>query len=311
MSDHRFDSRPRVNRLPPNPQPGKGRFPPWLHRKLPKGGNLWKTGQAVGEQRLHTVCEEARCPNLTECWSRKTATFLAMGKECTRACGFCSIDFAAQPKPLEADEPDRIVASVKELGLRHVVITMVARDDLQDGGASQLVAIVQAIHAQCPDTTVELLTSDLGGNLEALDAVLQARPLIFNHNLETVRELTPRVRHKATYDRSLLLLAHAKRRGLQQFVKSGIMVGLGETESQVQQTLRDLAEAGVDTVTIGQYLQPTNRKLLVREFITPEQFATYATYGREVGIPHMYCGPFVRSSYNADLLKDELLHHER
>ncbi len=307
---NRFDVRPRVKkRLPANPEEGEmkgavktGRFPSWLHRKLPKGQNLWKTEDAIEGNRLHTVCEEAKCPNLFECWSRKTATFLVMGKECTRACGFCDIDFSKAPEPLEADEPQRVVDSVKKLGLKHVVITMVARDDVEDQGAAHLSEMQRLLRAECPETTVELLTSDFNGKWEALDLVLDEEPTVFNHNMETVRELTPRVRHTATYDRSLALLAHVKKRGKHRFLKSGLMVGLGETEEQIQETLRDLSEVGVDIVTIGQYLQPNKRKLLVKEFVTPEEFKQYETYGMEVGIPHMYCGPFVRSSYNADLL---------
>lgn len=309
QGQERFDNQPKVksgnklNLLPPNPEgEGGGRFPSWLHRKLPKGGNLWTTGAILEERRLHTVCEEARCPNLFECWSRKTATFLVLGKECTRACGFCDIDFSKEPKPPELDEPERVAESVDLLGLRHVVITMVSRDDLPDGGASHLAAIMRAIRTRSPEATIEVLTSDLSGNLEALDLVLAERPAVFNHNIETVRELTPRVRHKATYDRSLEVLSHAKRTGGQRFTKSGLMVGLGESEGQVHTALGDLKEAGVDIVTMGQYLQPNHHKLLVKAFITPEQFEQYAEYGRSIGIPHMYCGPFVRSSYNADLL---------
>src|ERR1700733_14168188 len=238
-----FDNKPKVkkqrlNILPSNPESGNeegavglGRFPSWLHRKLPKGGLLWKTGRILDENRLHTVCEEARCPNLLECWSKNTATFLAMGKCCTRSCGFCSIDFSKSPPPLEADEPDRIADSAIQLGLKHVVITMVARDDLEDGGAAHLVLIMEAVRKKIPYVTLELLTSDFHGNDDALDKVLQAAPEIFNHNVETVRELTPKVRHTATYDRSLRLLKRAKERRHRQsmFVKSGLMIGLGES----------------------------------------------------------------------------------
>ena len=308
---NRFDNRPRVkkrlNPLPDNPdKSAKGRFPSWLHRDLPKGGDLWATGQAVRGKRLHTVCEEAKCPNLTECWSHKTATFLVMGKECTRSCGFCEIDFNQTPIPPETDEPGRVAESVKELGLKHVVITMVARDDLDDGGAFHLVEIMRAVRATSSDVTIELLTSDFEGNQKALDLVIAEQPEIFNHNLETVRELTPRVRHKATYDRTLGVLDYvrSKRNGI--FLKSGLMVGLGETETQVQQALRDLHSVGCDIVTIGQYLQASRHKLRVKEFVTPEQFEAYAQYGREIGIKHMYSGPFVRSSYNAHLVFEEI-----
>jgi lipoic acid synthetase len=316
LNTEKFDNRPRVkpnrlNVLPENPEKmnpdkavGPGRFPSWLHRKLPKGDALWKTGRVLGENRLHTVCEEANCPNLLECWSKKTATFLVMGKECTRNCGFCSIDFSKKPKDLEADEPHRVADSVKKLGLEHVVITMVARDDLQDGGAQHLALVIAELRRQVPGTTIEVLTSDFSGNREALDILLEARPDIFNHNIETVRELTPRVRHKATYDRTLDVLRYVKAHTPHpdMLIKSGLMVGLGEEESQVYQTLQDLHRAGCDIATIGQYLQPGPHKLLVKAFITPEQFKKYEQQGRAIGIKYMYSGPFVRSSYNANLV---------
>lgn len=301
----------RLNILPKNPEVadpekavGPGRFPSWLHRQLPKGSNLWSTAGVLEENRLHTVCEEAKCPNLLECWSKQTATFLVMGKECTRNCGFCDIDFTKSPKPLEADEPQRVADSVKKLKLRHAVITMVARDDLPDGGANHLAAVIKEIRQQSPETTIEVLTSDLSGNFKALDIVLNAQPEIFNHNIETVRELTPRVRHSATYERTLAVLEYAKkhRANAQMFVKSGLMVGLGEERSQVETTLHDLKNAGCDIVTMGQYLQPNRRKLLVKSFVTPDDFKYYEEYGYKIGITHMYCGPFVRSSYNANLV---------
>ncbi len=286
-----------LNILPSNPQEGVGRFPSWLHRKMPKDSDLFKTKGILNKNRLSTVCEEARCPNLLQCWSEKTATFLVMGKECTRACGFCSIDFSKTPKEPEPDEPIRIADSVAALGLKHVVITMVARDDLPDGGALHLVRIMEAIRKCTPDTTIELLTSDLSGNEEALTTILEGNPEIFNHNIETVRRLTPRVRHKATYERTLKMLALAK--GRVRFIKSGLMVGFGEEVEEVHKVIEDLKAVGVDIVTIGQYLQPENHKLLVKSFVTPEQFDCYRLYGLSIGIPYMYCGPFVRSSYNA------------
>lgn len=315
-SQEMFDPKPqvknrRLNILPENPETldenkavGPGRFPSWLHRKLPKGGNLWKTADVMSENRLHTVCEEANCPNLMECWSQKTATFLILGKECSRSCGFCDIDFSKKPKPPEEDEPFRVADSVLKLGLRHVVITMVARDDLPDGGAAHLAKIVAQVRKTVPDVTLELLTSDFLGNHLAWDVVLESKPEIFNHNIETVRALTPRVRHTATYDRTLELLSYAaKNKKLDgMFVKSGIMVGLGETEEQVYETLQDLRNAGCEIVTIGQYLQPNRNKLLVKSFVTPEQFKKYEDYGYTIGIKTMYCGPFVRSSYNANLV---------
>ncbi len=296
----------KLNVLPDNPQPEEaekvvkaGRFPPWLHRRLPAGNALWETQKIVQANRLPTVCEEARCPNLLECWSKKTATFLAMGKACTRNCGFCDIDFDRQPKTLEPDEPHRLALSVQQLELKHVVITMVARDDLPDGGALHLTKIIQEVRRVNPEVTIEVLTSDFGGNREAIQMVLESRPDIYNHNLETVKSLTPRVRHKATYDRSLALLQQCSQFNPTLRVKSGLMVGLGERVEEIKESLRDLKAVGCQIVTIGQYLQPNRHKLLVKSFVTPEQFAQYAAYGKEIGIPYMYCGPFVRSSYNA------------
>ncbi len=299
----------RLNVLPPhaeqrheNAPVAVGRFPAWLHRRLPRGNGVEKTGHILLESRLHTVCEEAKCPNLLECWSRGTATVLVMGKSCTRNCGFCSINFAEKPKALEDDEPLRVAQSVKILRLRHVVITMVARDDLPDGGSAHLVRVMGEVRRCNPEVTVELLTSDFSGEKLAWQQVLSAAPDVFNHNIETVRELTPRVRHKATYDRTLEFLRYAvlHRQDRRLKVKSGLMVGLGEKEEQVYETLRDLKEAGCDIVTIGQYLQPDARKLRVKTFVSPEQFKKYEAFGYEIGLPHLYCGPFVRSSYNAD-----------
>jgi lipoic acid synthetase len=308
-----FDPIPKVknrklNILPQNPEKdedhkvvGPGRFPSWLHRKLPQGSNVWKTGQVLNQNRLHTVCEEAKCPNLLECWSKKTATFLVMGKECTRACGFCDIDFSKKPKPLEADEPQRVAESVLELGLKHVVITMVARDDLPDGGAKHLQEVIKEIRRQVQNVTIEILTSDFSGQLSSLDSLLEISPEIFNHNIETVRSLTPRVRHKATYDRTLSVLNYmSTNRTSHLLVKSGMMVGLGETENEVFETIKDLKSVNCDIITIGQYLQPNRNKLLVKAFVTPDQFKRYEEYGYSLGIKNMYCGPFIRSSYNAN-----------
>lgn len=227
-----------------------------------------------------------------------------MGKECTRSCGFCDIDFSKKPNPLDPDEPRRVAESVKQLGLQHVVITMVARDDQLDGGANHVAAVIEEIRKETPSATIEVLTSDFCGNQEALDAIINAEPEIFNHNIETVRELTPRVRHKATYDRtqSVLRYISQNKKKPNLFIKSGLMVGLGESEEQVQQTIKDLHETGCDIITIGQYLQPNRNKLLVKEFVTPEQFTKYEDYGHSVGVKHMFSGPFVRSSYNADLV---------
>ncbi|MGE0197546.1 MAG: lipoyl synthase [Simkaniaceae bacterium] len=295
----------KLNILPENPEKGsKGRFPSWLHRKLPRGSELSETNAILRKHHLNTVCEEAKCPNRLECYSNKTATFLALGKECTRACGFCDIDFSKHPKPPEKDEPLRIAQSVKALGLQHVVITMVARDDLADQGATHIAEIIHAIRKENPSATTEVLTSDFSGEEKPLDIVLNAKPEIFNHNIETVRRLSPRVRHRATYERTLKVLAYVKGQNKVPFVKSGIMVGLGETDEEVEETIRDLYAAGCEIITIGQYLQPNRNKLLVKAFVTPEQFKRYEQYGQSLGIKYMYSGPFVRSSYNAALLKD-------
>ena len=298
----------RLNLLPKNEEPsdetkacGSGRFPSWLHRSVQKGFNQDITGQILGENKLHTVCEEAKCPNLLECWSKKTATFLSMGKACTRSCGFCDIDFNKNPEKLEDDEPQRIADSVKKLGLKHVVITMVARDDLIDGGAQHMANIINEIRNTVENVTLEVLTSDFAGNRKSLDIVLQARPEIFNHNIETVKRLTPRVRHTATYERTLKVLSHANKNRLSPLtlIKSGLMLGLGETREEIQETLKDLYEAGCHIVTMGQYLQPNRKKLLVKDFIHPDEFKFFEDFGHSIGIKHMYCGPFVRSSYNA------------
>lgn len=289
----------KLNVLPPNPEEDIGRFPSWLHRKLPAGGALHKTGELLKKYGLNTVCEEAKCPNRFECYSKKTATFLALGKECSRNCGFCDIDFSKTPKGPEADEPKRIALSVKELGLKHVVITMVARDDLEDGGAAHIAAIIRETRQVNPGCTIEVLTSDFEGKHTSIDLVLNETPEIYNYNVETVRRLSPRVRHKATYERTLELLSYVMASGKTQFVKSGIMVGLGETQEEILETIEDLHRAGCAIITIGQYLQANRRKLLVKEFVHPDTFKQYEEYGLKIGVKYMHCGPFIRSSYNA------------
>lgn len=299
----------KLNILPDNPEDNLGRFPSFLHRKLPKGNELFETGDLVKKYRLNTVCEEAKCPNRMECYSKKTATFLALGSACTRACGFCEIDFSKNPLPPEEDEPERIAQMTKELGLKHVVITMVARDDLYDGGGAQIARIIRTVRKTNPGITVEVLTSDFNGNIGALDLVLLEEPEIFNYNIETVKRLTPKVRHTATYERTLSILEYASHKGRNQFVKSGLMLGLGETQEEVHEAIHDLHNAGVEIITMGHYLQPSKRKLSVKQFITPEQFKAYEEYGLSIGVPHMYCGPFVRSSYNADLFVKKHAEH--
>ena len=298
-----------LNQLPENPdkEQGLGRFPDWLHRDLPKGGSYFKTAQILQKYRLNTVCEEAKCPNRMECYNKKTATFLALGKTCTRACGFCDIDFSKTPKPPEKDEPLRVALSVKELGLFHAVITMVARDDLEDFGASHIEQIIHEIKKATPETTIEVLTSDFSGDFSALKKVLDAHPEVFNHNIETTRRLTPKIRHKATYERTLEVLSYAKNHGGSLYVKSGIMVGLGETPQEVEETIKDLYEAGCDIITIGHYLQASRLKLSLKRFVHPDEFKHYEQYGLSLGVKQMYCGPFVRSSYNADLFMKALV----
>jgi len=303
-----FQNRPKkkINTLPNKKEENsQGRFPSWLHRKIPKGKNGFQTSTILQKYNLNTVCEEAKCPNRMECYSKKTATFLALGKVCTRACGFCDIDFSKTPKLPDENEPERIAHSVKELGLKHVVITMVSRDDLEDEGSIYLAKIIDEVRKVNPQVTIEVLTSDFSGKESLINNVLLKKPEVFNHNIETVRELTPKVRHTATYERSLHVLKYAKGTNLSKYVKSGIMLGLGETKEQVKETISDLYQAGCDIITIGQYLQASRLKLRVKEFITPEDFKMYEEFGHSLGVKHMYSGPFVRSSYNASLFLDK------
>lgn len=297
----------RPNPLPENPDSNSGsslgRFPKWLHRPLPSQSPIMDTHEKVREGTLRTVCEEARCPNITECYSKKTATFLALGHECTRQCGFCSIAHSTTPKAPDPSEPEQIVEAIQKLGLRHAVITQVARDDLEDGGARAMAAIVWQARQKLPKVTLELLTSDFDGNWNSLETILDSAPEVLNHNIETVRRLSPRVRHKASYDRSLEFLKRAScgKRSPTRFIKSGLMVGFSESDEEVYECLIDLHQAGVDIVTIGQYLQSSRNGLLVKHFVSPQTFELYAQWGKEIGIKHMYCGPFIRSSYNASL----------
>lgn len=286
--------------------PKKGRFPKWLHRSLPKGGGLFQTNAILEKYRMNTVCEEAKCPNRFSCYGKKTATFLALGKSCTRSCGFCDIDFQKNPKPLEDDEPLRIALSVKELNLQHVVITMVARDDLLDGGSLQIAKILEKIKEINPHVSLEVLTSDFSGDEKAIGTVLEKRPEIFNHNIETVPRLSKRIRHKASYERSLKTLEIAQNLHKAKFIKSGLMVGLKEEKEEVFGTLKDLRSLGVQIVTIGQYLQPSKKKLRVQEFVHPSIFEEYKEYGQSIGIKYVYSAPFVRSSLNAKEVHDIL-----
>ncbi|WP_201456412.1 lipoyl synthase [Chlamydia sp. 17-3921] len=281
------------------------RFPSWLRRSLPKGSVFATTDATIKNVGMATVCEEALCPNRTSCWSRKTATYLALGSTCTRKCGFCNIDFTQKPQPLDPKEPEKIAISAKALGLRHVVITMVARDDLEDGGAEGLIRIIQKLKEELPLATIEVLASDFQGNIPALHSLLDSGLAIYNHNIETVERLTPMVRHKATYRRSLSMLEAAAKYQPDLFIKSGIMVGLGEQESEVKQSLRDLVSIGVKIVTIGQYLRPSRLHIPVKDYVTPETFDYYRQVGESLGL-FIYAGPFVRSSLNADIVLDTI-----
>lgn len=276
------------------------RLPPWAKKRLGPASSLHEMKSILRKRNLHTVCESARCPNIGECFSKPTATFMILGDVCTRACGFCSIDKAAKPLLVDPDEPQNIAVTALELGLKHVVITSVTRDDLPEGGAAQFALTIKAIKDNISGILVEVLTPDFRGDFKALSTVLEARPDIFNHNLETVPSLYPLVRPQADYSTSLDVLRKAKEAGV--MTKSGIMVGLGETAGEVKAVLRDLFEAGCDAVTIGQYLRPTRANLEVVEYVTPEVFKEYEEYGLGIGLKYVYSGPFVRSSYNAEKL---------
>jgi lipoic acid synthetase len=281
-------------------EPKRPRLPEWLRSKLPTSESFTHTRALLDELKLHTVCESARCPNHWECWSKGTATFMIAGDRCTRACGFCAVT-TAKPFALEIDEPGRVAEATHRMRLKHVVITAVARDDLPDGGAEHFGRTIAAVRALNPETVVEVLTPDFNAREASLDAVLAARPHIFNHNLETVRRLTPSVRSRATYERSLHVLRRVKTKaGDSLFTKSGLMLGLGETEAELFTALEDLRSAGCDILTLGQYLQPTVKHLPVAEFVTPERFDAYGERAREMGFVHVASGPRVRSSYHAD-----------
>jgi lipoyl synthase len=279
---------------------GRPRLPEWLRLKLPTSGGFTATRTLLQDLRLHTVCESARCPNHWECWSKGTATFMIAGDRCTRACGFCAVS-TAKPFPLEQDEPLRVAEATRRMQLKHVVITAVARDDLADGGAEHFRKTIDAVRELNPGTVVEVLVPDFNERDWAIDMVLAARPEIFNHNLETVRRLTPNVRSRATYDRSLSVLRKAKERSPGEiYTKSGIMLGLGESEVELMQALEDLRNIDCDILTLGQYLQPTLKHLPVVEFITPEKFDEYGRRAEKMGFVHVASGPMVRSSYHAD-----------
>jgi lipoic acid synthetase len=278
-------------------QPGV-RKPPWLKVRLASGPNYTALKHLMRDADLHTVCEEAMCPNIGECWEEREATFLILGTKCTRRCGFCDV-MTAKPDPVDAAEPARIAETVARMGLRYVVLTGVARDDLADGGASIWAAAIRACRAAVSGIDVEVLPSDFKGGEQDIGTVLDADPTVFAHNLETVPRLHDRIRPAFGYDRSLEVLRFAKRHRAGQVTKSNLILGMGETPEEILDALRDLRATGVDIVTMGQYLQPTPQHLPVDRWVTPEEFARHKEAGEAGGIPHIEAGPLVRSSYHA------------
>ncbi|HLA51441.1 MAG TPA: lipoyl synthase [Thermodesulfobacteriota bacterium] len=289
------------------------RLPSWLSRKMGQPSALHAMKNILRSRNLHTVCESARCPNIGECFSKPTATFMILGDVCTRQCGFCSVEKTAFLSPLEEeggvrgktlsvdpDEPENIALTAKELGLKHVVITSVTRDDLADSGAMQFALTIKALRDIIPSISIEVLTPDFKGEDKGLKIVLDERPDIFNHNIETVPSLYAKVRPQADYRQSLKVIETAKKMTAGIITKSGLMVGLGETNGEIKSALKDLLNAGCDAVTIGQYLRPSIKNLEVQEYIPLDVFKKYEEYGRKIGLKYVYSGPFVRSSYNAE-----------
>jgi lipoic acid synthetase len=281
-----------------DPSLHQSKKPQWIKVRLPSSPVFFSTKALISDLRLHTVCESAQCPNRWECWSQGTATFMIAGERCTRACGFCAVS-TAKPFALEADEPTRVAEAIRRMKLKHVVITAVARDDLSDGGANHFAETIRAIRELDPDIVIEVLTPDFNGKESSLQLVLQAQPDIFNHNLETVERLTPVVRSRAKYRLSLEVLRVAKELDGGVVTKSGIMLGLGETEPELFQAMDDLREAHVQVLTLGQYLRPTPNHLPVVEYIRPELFELYKQVAEQKGFDYVASGPLVRSSYHA------------
>lgn len=274
------------------------RKPDWLKISIRSTDNYSHTSETLSSGGLHTICASGRCPNMHECWSRGTATFMICGNDCTRACRFCATNSCAKPAPVDPLEPRRLAASVAQMKLKYAVITSVDRDDMDDYGAGHWAACVGAVKERCPETTVEVLIPDFQGDLDCLQKVLDVKPDVVGHNLETVRRLTPTVRHRATYDTSLKVLRAIADRGF--VAKTGIMVGLGETPEEVEELMRDCVANGVSTLTIGQYLRPSKRNIEVVEYVHPDRFAEYKRIGEALGLTHVESGPLVRSSYHAD-----------
>jgi lipoyl synthase len=275
------------------------RIPEWIRVRVHEGENFKELRQLVRERRLHTVCEEAHCPNIFDCWNRRTATFMILGDVCTRACRFCAVT-SGRPSELDIGEPIRVAESVADLGLRHAVITSVDRDDLRDGGAEIFARTIRAIRRRSPGTSIEVLTPDFQGDRNAIRTVVEARPDIFNHNTETVPRLYPRVRPKAVYSNSLALLRYVKELAPGMVTKSGVMVGLGEHHDELLAVFRNMREHRIDVLTVGQYLRPSSRHAEVLRFYRPEEFVELKREALAMGFEHVESGPLVRSSYHAD-----------
>jgi lipoic acid synthetase len=285
--------------------------PEWLRVKAPQWERVGGVKEVLRDLGLNTVCEEASCPNIGECFNAGTATFLIMGPACTRACPYCDIDFEKKPKALDPTEPDRLAEAVRRMRLNHVVITSVNRDDLPDGGASQFVQCIEAVRALSPNTTIEVLIPDLCGNWKALETILHANPEVMNHNTETIPRLYRRVRPRGNYDRTLELLKYSRQLAPHVYTKSGIMVGLGETDEEVRQVMQDLRSVDCDILTIGQYLQPSQKHLSVQEFVTPEQFDAWREFGEAIGFLQVVSSPLTRSSYHAEQVRELMAQHPR
>ena len=284
-----------------------GRHPDWLKVRIPSGEEYFEVRDVLRAHRLNTVCEDARCPNIAECWGQhRTATFMILGDICTRACAYCAVQ-SGQPVGLDESEPARVADAVKDLRLKHAVITSVDRDDLDDGGARMFAETVRAIRRLDPMVKIELLTPDFAGSLEALEIVMNSGPDIFSHNVETVERLYPKVRFKSDYRRSLGLLADARGLGSTSFVKTGIMVGLGERKDEVVDLMTDAVRVGVDILTIGQYLRPTSKHAEIQNYYTPAEFDEFRTIGQDLGIRWVFSGPLVRSSYHAEDVFDDMI----
>lgn len=277
--------------------------PDWLRVKAPQWERVGNVKGILRDLGLNTVCEEASCPNIGECFNAGTATFLIMGPACTRACPYCDIDFEKKPQPLDPTEPERLAEAVRRLNLNHVVITSVNRDDLPDGGASQFVRCIEGVRSLSPQTTIEVLIPDLCGNWDALEIILQAKPEVLNHNTETIKRLYRRVRPQGDYQRSLELLKRSRQLRPEVYTKSGLMVGLGETDGEVREAMEDLRAVDCDILTLGQYLQPTPKHLAVQGFIPPEQFDTWRDFGESIGFLQVVASPLTRSSYHAEQVR--------